>query len=82
MPKSIRNGPLSPDEFQRQLQEFMRKHFHGSPLPGFTQTEESGKAGLDPDEADKNDFDFDYKPRDVKAYLDRFVIKQEEAKKV
>src|SRR6185436_3295081 len=27
-------------------------------------------------------FQFDYKPRDVKAYLDRFVIKQDEAKKV
>src|SRR6185312_12598259 len=28
------------------------------------------------------DFEFKYKPRDVKAYLDRFVIKQDEAKKV
>ncbi|HZM03442.1 MAG TPA: AAA family ATPase, partial [Candidatus Saccharimonadales bacterium] len=28
------------------------------------------------------EFSFDRKPRDVKAYLDRFVIKQEEAKKV
>lgn len=27
-------------------------------------------------------FQFDYKPRDVKDYLDRFVIKQDEAKKV
>ena len=27
-------------------------------------------------------FKFDYKPRDVKAHLDRFVVKQDEAKKV
>ena len=34
------------------------------------------------DPAPTKDFSFDKKPRDVKAYLDRFVIKQEEAKKV
>src|SRR5207247_7378982 len=32
--------------------------------------------------AKPEEFDFKYKPRDVKAYLDRFVIKQDEAKKV
>ena len=26
-------------------------------------------------------FDFNYKPRDIKAHLDRFVIRQDEAKK-
>ena len=34
------------------------------------------------DAKEDEDFKFDYKPRDVKAYLDRFVIKQDEAKKV
>jgi ATP-dependent Clp protease ATP-binding subunit ClpX len=29
-----------------------------------------------------NDFDFAHKPKDVKAHLDRFVIRQDEAKKV
>ena len=28
------------------------------------------------------EFQFNYKPREVTAHLDRFVIKQEEAKKV
>src|SRR5206468_7416609 len=31
---------------------------------------------------DSKRFEFDRRPRQVKAYLDRFVIKQEEAKKV
>ncbi len=35
-----------------------------------------------PDTSTQPEFEFNYKPRDVKAYLDRFVIKQEEAKKV
>lgn len=33
-------------------------------------------------DSEKGAFQFDRKPREVKAYLDRFVIKQEEAKKV
>ena len=32
--------------------------------------------------AEADDFEFSYKPREVKDYLDRFVIKQDEAKKV
>ena len=35
-----------------------------------------------PEAPPDGEFSFDRKPRDVKAYLDRFVIKQEEAKKV
>ena len=38
--------------------------------------EEPGKQG----KADQ--FEFKYKPREVKDYLDRFVIKQDDAKKV
>lgn len=33
-------------------------------------------------ESSKWDFNFSYKPKEVKEYLDRFVIKQDEAKKV
>ena len=32
--------------------------------------------------ATRSEFKFDYKPKDVKVYLDRFVIKQDVAKKV
>src|SRR5256885_2754956 len=82
MQKQIYSGPPSPEEFQRQLQAFMRQHFPAGTAPNFAgpdTTHAPDKA--DPD-AQPRDFEFNYKPRDVKAYLDRFVIKQEEAKKV
>src|SRR5262244_111487 len=76
------SGPPSPEEFQRQLSDFVRQHFQGgrgpSPPP---QTDAAG-----PEEpgakAKSAQFDFNFKPREVKEYLDRFVIKQHEAKKV
>jgi ATP-dependent Clp protease ATP-binding subunit ClpX len=62
------------------LQELMRQHFNPSNLFGQAkQTPEDGEQAEPSDEEIKN---FNYKPRDVKAYLDRFVIRQEEAKKV
>lgn len=73
------NGPPTPEEFQRQLQDFMRQHLTNMPQP---KTETSGTAETPEPEAPEGEFSFDRKPRDVKAYLDRFVIKQEEAKKV
>src|SRR5271163_653392 len=73
------NGPPSPEEFQRQLQEFMRQHLT-SAAP--SKPDLSGAPEDSEEPAFGKDFSFDYKPRDVKAYLDRFVIKQDEAKKV
>jgi ATP-dependent Clp protease ATP-binding subunit ClpX len=77
------NGPPSPEEFQRQLQEFMRQHFPAAPATRPTpQPAGSEPPAEPPHEAGPRTFEFDSKPRDVKAYLDRFVIQQEEAKKV
>jgi ATP-dependent Clp protease ATP-binding subunit ClpX len=73
------SGPPSPEDFQRQLQEFMRQHL-SSAVPA--KPDLSGAPEDSEDPAPGKDFSFDKKPRDVKAYLDRFVIKQEEAKKV
>jgi len=73
------NGPPSPEEFQRQLQEFMRQHFSGT-SPSKSDLSDAPDATDEPKSAEV--LAFDKKPRDVKAYLDRFVIKQEEAKKV
>jgi ATP-dependent Clp protease ATP-binding subunit ClpX len=83
MGKAPFNGPPTPEEFQRQLTEFMRQQFHqaGTPAPTKAETDISGDAGKE-HEPEEDEFEFDYKPRDVKAYLDRFVIKQDEAKKV
>jgi endopeptidase Clp ATP-binding regulatory subunit ClpX len=79
MAKGIFNGPPSPEEFQRQLQEFMRQHLASGPLP---KADASGTPEAPTPEPPQSEFSFDRKPRDVKTYLDRFVIKQEEAKKV
>ena len=81
MRKPISSGPPSPEEFQRQLQEFMRQHFQNAPGAA-PRTEMSGAPDSPEAEPDEKEFFFDKTPREVKAYLDRFVIKQEEAKKV
>lgn len=77
--KQFRNGPPSADEFQRQLAEFMRKQFPGVTNPAFASERGDGErvTNESPDA-----FQFTYKPRDVKVHLDRFVIQQDEAKKV
>ena len=79
MDKRFFNGPPTPEEFQRQLQEFMRQHFAGAPQ---SKSDLAGEPEAPEEPAESKNFSFDKKPRDVKAYLDRFVIKQEEAKKV
>jgi endopeptidase Clp ATP-binding regulatory subunit ClpX len=82
MNKRLTNGPLSPEEFQRQLSDFVRHQFQAArPAP----TPEPQSAGSQPETSGaspKDLFEFKHKPREVKAYLDRFVIKQDEAKKV
>jgi endopeptidase Clp ATP-binding regulatory subunit ClpX len=79
MGEQFLNGPPTPEEFQRQLQDFMRQHLSNMPLP---KTEAAGTPEAPPDNPQEAEFSFDRKPREVKAYLDRFVIKQEDAKKV
>jgi endopeptidase Clp ATP-binding regulatory subunit ClpX len=73
------NGPPSPEEFQRQLQDFIRQHLAGGAMP---KTDPAGTPETPPPAPPQQEFAFDKTPRQVKAYLDRFVIKQEEAKKV
>jgi endopeptidase Clp ATP-binding regulatory subunit ClpX len=79
MVRNVFNGPPSPEEFQRQLQEFMRQHFTGAAQP---KTDLEGPEEPRETAPATKDFAFSRKPRDVKTYLDRFVIKQDEAKKV
>jgi endopeptidase Clp ATP-binding regulatory subunit ClpX len=81
MTKPAFNGPPTPEEFQRRLQELMRQHFNPGSLFGQAQQQPTGEG--EPPKAEEEDITkFNYKPREVKAYLDRFVIKQDEAKKV
>src|SRR5262245_54221434 len=74
------SGPPSPEEFQRQLSDFVRQHFQQA-RPQATPEEASGPESQEK-KSQPEHFQFNHKPREVKAYLDRFVIKQEEAKKV
>src|SRR5882762_2379690 len=78
---STRCGPPSPEEFQRKLQELMRQHFQAGPSI-LTKMASSQPEPEEPPKSSEEGFSFEHKPRDVKAYLDRFVIKQDEAKKV
>jgi endopeptidase Clp ATP-binding regulatory subunit ClpX len=74
----------TPDEMQRKLSEFMKREFGdrvvfaASPEAETAETTPPGKEGVRP----ALEFHFDYRPKDIKAHLDRFVIRQEEAKKV
>lgn len=74
-------GPPSPEEFQRQLSEMMRQHMSQLRVSPFRPEPAPADPSGPPAEEDPV-FRFDKKPKDVKAHLDRFVIRQDEAKKV
>lgn len=82
MSRTVFSGPPSPEEFQRQLSDFLRQHFQGNRAAAATQAAPAEAPETPERQARAEDFDFKYKPREVKAYLDRFVIRQDEAKKV
>ncbi len=78
------NPPFpSPEELKTKLAEFMKTNF-GDKVSVATFTEpETAESGGDEAPPEKgNEFLFGFLPRDIKAHLDRFVIKQDEAKKV
>src|ERR1044072_4720326 len=81
------NPPFpSPDELKAKLSEFMKTNF-GDKVAFTTYTEPQtaeaeAPAEEKPRETGGEPFVFDFLPRDIKAHLDRFVIKQDEAKKV
>src|SRR4051794_25359846 len=82
MVKPVFSGPPSPEEFQRQLSDFVRQHFQQARGTTTAESDASGKEEKTEGKSKSDAFEFDYKPREVKDYLDRFVIKQDEAKKV
>src|SRR5215831_15813114 len=78
------NPPFpSPEELKSKLAEFMKSNF-GDRIAFTTVTQpdmaETGAEDKGPEET--KEFEFNFLPRDIKAHLDRFVIKQDEAKKV
>ena len=82
-------APGSPEEITRKLEDFIKNTLGGQVL--FTRVEGPGgrpsaegddKAAAEADEDAGKAFEFNYKPADIKTHLDRFVIRQDEAKKV
>jgi endopeptidase Clp ATP-binding regulatory subunit ClpX len=84
MNEPIPGGALSPEEFQKQLSGFVQQHFQNlrSAPPAEPAESGAGAPGAGETQAGPEQFEFTYKPREIKEYLDRFVIKQDEAKKV
>src|SRR5207247_8944065 len=74
----------SPEELKAKITEFMKQNF-GDRVSVATFAEPEPAAAAEdekPEKIDNQEFEFNFLPRDIKAHLDRFVIKQEEAKKV
>lgn len=86
----------TPDEITRRLSEFMKANFGdavsftSSVMPGFGSgnpfapqpKDDATDDEPEPRPADRSIFDFDLTPREIKTHLDRYVIRQDEAKKV
>src|SRR5436853_5641359 len=74
----------SPEELKAKITEFMKQNF-GDRVSVATFAEPEPAAAEEDEKVEKADhkeFEFSVLPRDIKAHLDRFVIKQDEAKKV
>ncbi len=85
-PQMEQNPPPfpSPEELKAKITEFMKSNFGDRvSVATFTQPDPA-ESGVEekPDKIDNEEFVFNFLPRDIKAHLDRFVIKQDEAKKV
>src|SRR5947209_8765754 len=78
----------SPEELKTKITEFMKQNFGDRVSvatfadPEAAAAEEGNEKDDNADNADQKEFEFNLLPRDIKAHLDRFVIKQDEAKKV
>ncbi len=74
------------EELERECQEFFRKKYGDgvSVQLGYVggQQHQNAQSAEDAPEPQKTfDLKFDHKPKDIKKYLDRYVIKQDDAKK-
>ena len=78
-----------PEEISKRLSDFLKSNFGDqvsfSSMPSganpFAPAEEKGCEDHDLREKNTDVFDFDLLPREIKDHLDRFVIRQDEAKK-
>ena len=73
----------TPEEIEQEFQDFVQRKYGGSVrLINATASEAKPEAQTEEPEPKKTfDLKFDLKPKEIKKYLDRYVIKQDEAKK-
>ncbi|HYK90730.1 MAG TPA: AAA family ATPase [Acidobacteriota bacterium] len=85
MPKDPTPTWPNPDELRKDMEEFFSKKYGDKVRLGVLSTQPDQARTADDGTETKEaplDLHFDYLPRDIKNYLDRFVIKQDTAKKV
>jgi ATP-dependent Clp protease ATP-binding subunit ClpX len=83
----LHSGPKWPnsDELRKDMEEFFSHKYGDRVKLGVLSTEPDQARTADEGTETKDaplDIKFDYLPRDIKKYLDRFVVKQDSAKKV
>ena len=73
----------TPEEIEKEFQEFWQKKYGGTVrLTSVSASEPTSEAQAEEPEPKKTfDLNFDLKPKEIKQYLDRYVIQQDEAKK-
>ncbi len=77
----------TPEQVQKEFERFVRERFGGKVQIFAQQTRRSSDADDDDEDEveekkqDRSKFSFTLKPKDIKAHLDRYVIRQDEAKK-
>src|SRR6202051_2451840 len=74
----------SPEELKAKITEFMKSNFGDRVSVATFAQPDAAENGAEekPDKINNQGFEFNFLPRDIKAHLDRFVIQQDEAKKV
>ena len=73
------NKQINPEELKKLLQDKFGSNLRVDVMPQTKQVESDDESRQKKRE---KALEFDYKPSEIKRYLDRFVIKQDDAKKV
>jgi len=73
----------TPEELQREFEAFLKQKYGDSVKFSVSSPNVESEPTLPPPPKKRTatDLKFDYKPKEVKQYLDRFIIKQDEGKK-
>jgi endopeptidase Clp ATP-binding regulatory subunit ClpX len=80
---SINRKIPTPEEIEKEFQEFVQQKYGGSVrLINASASDPSPEGEAEaPEPKQTFDLKFDLKPKEIKQYLDRYIIKQDEAKK-